>query len=369
MAFIDDTRLFTVLTRHAIYVEAVKSNQAAKFNDTLQQLEQVILKLFSRLKYPTLDALTKAQLNAFVIELKTAQRKIYSVYTQSILDDIAEFMRGDLFVQRGLMAALALPTGEQEPVGAALGDVDADEVLEDDAKKNNLALAWFWRSVGGQAGPLAAASFPASFQATAAGNTVLSSTILNTISPADGQTITGAFANFTAAATLAVINIVKRGYVNGDSKDEIISQIVGSDALRNVDGVLNKTARNAATLTHTVLQQVTSQISEGVQKAFYNFYQWISVMDDRTSAICIHRNLMIYEYGKGPIPPAHYRCRSKIVPTFQDDGFEPPPIDEWLDEDESDVGEYATVVKGKVTIKKSLSVQDFIGKTAEMLRE
>lgn len=369
MAFIDDTRLFTILTRHAIFVEAVKANQAAKFNDTLKQLEEVILKLFSRLKYPTLDALTKAELNAFVLQLKLSQRNVYSVYQQSIIDDIAEFMRGDLFVQRGLMAALALPTGEQEPTGAALGDVDPDEVLEDDAKQNNLALTWFWRSIGGQAGPLAAASFPASFQATAAGNTTLLSTILNTISPADGQTITGAFANFTAAATLAVINIVRRGYVNGDSKQDVINQIVGSDELRNVDGVLNKTAKNAATLTHTVMQQVTSQISEGVQKAFYNFYQWISVMDDRTSAICIHRNLMIYEYGNGPIPPAHYRCRSKIIPSYQDDGFEPPPIDEWLNEDDSDVGEYATVVKGKVTIKKSLTTNDFIGKLAEMLKE
>ena len=368
MAFTDDTRLFTVLTRHAVYVEAVKANQSAKFNDVQKQLEEEITKLFAGLQYTPLDALTKVQLNAFVLALKVTQRRIYSVYTQTILDDIAAFMRGDLFVQRGLVAALALPTGEQEPVGKALGEVEPDDVLEDDDKKNRLALAWFWKSIGGESGPLAASSFPLSFGGTFQGNSSLWSILQAGISPANGLTIPASLATFTGNATLDVVNIVKRAYVNGDSKQEVINQIVGTDAIRKVDGVLNKANRNATTLTHTIIQQITSTISESVQKAFYDYYQWVSVMDDRTSAICIHRNLKIYQYGKGPLPPAHYRCRSKVIPHYTDPEFTPPDLTDWFN-DQKDASIYAAMKGGKVVIKKPLTTSDFVGKLAEMLEE
>ena len=43
-------------------------------------------------------------------------------------------------------------------------------------------------------------------------------------------------------------------------------------------------------------------------------------MDTKTSAICTERNKKVYTYGKGPLPPAHMRCRSSISPFLKDNG-------------------------------------------------
>jgi len=43
-------------------------------------------------------------------------------------------------------------------------------------------------------------------------------------------------------------------------------------------------------------------------------YEWVSTLDSRTSTICRSRDGQKYEFGKGPLPPAHPNCRSAISP-------------------------------------------------------
>lgn len=49
-------------------------------------------------------------------------------------------------------------------------------------------------------------------------------------------------------------------------------------------------------------------------RKFQNKYQWLSVLDSRTSETCRRRHGKIYTFGEAgsPKPPAHYRCRSRI---------------------------------------------------------
>ena len=55
----------------------------------------------------------------------------------------------------------------------------------------------------------------------------------------------------------------------------------------------------------------------------------MSVLDSHTSAICRGRSNNIYVVNEGPLPPAHYRCRSITV--FFTQGMEiPQSYSEWL---------------------------------------
>ena len=46
-------------------------------------------------------------------------------------------------------------------------------------------------------------------------------------------------------------------------------------------------------------------------------YEWVSVLDSRTSLLCMGRDGKVYPFApESPLPPAHYGCRSSIVPVI-----------------------------------------------------
>ena len=57
--------------------------------------------------------------------------------------------------------------------------------------------------------------------------------------------------------------------------------------------------------------------------------KYVATLDGRTSAICRALDGTIHEYGKGPVPPQHFNCRSATVPIidYEGLGIEPPPED------------------------------------------
>jgi SPP1 gp7 family putative phage head morphogenesis protein len=87
--------------------------------------------------------------------------------------------------------------------------------------------------------------------------------------------------------------------------------VVGAGGLGDVS------ERHAATVVRTALNHVSTEArlltlqknSDVVRK-----YEWVSTLDSRTSTICRSRDGQKYEFGKGPLPPAHPNCRSAIAP-------------------------------------------------------
>ena len=56
---------------------------------------------------------------------------------------------------------------------------------------------------------------------------------------------------------------------------------------------------------------------------------WVSVLDARTSDICINLDGSIFAIDEGPRPPAHFNCRSIVVPLFWDDDVTFVSPEEW----------------------------------------
>lgn len=98
---------------------------------------------------------------------------------------------------------------------------------------------------------------------------------------------------------------VKVGFTGGMPTKQIVKQMVG------LGGFADVSERHAATVVRTALNHVSTEArlltlqknSDVVQK-----YEWVSTLDSRTSTICRARDGQKYEFGKGPLPPAHPNC-------------------------------------------------------------
>lgn len=82
--------------------------------------------------------------------------------------------------------------------------------------------------------------------------------------------------------------------------------------------------RNAASINRTLVTGVSTWVREQVWAINNDIdrVQWVSVLDGKTSDICRSRDGKIYPKGEGPRPPAHFRCRSIVIPLLR--GLPPP---------------------------------------------
>ncbi len=121
-------------------------------------------------------------------------------------------------------------------------------------------------------------------------------------------TVEEALATVKAGDISKIKNVIKLGFFEGQNTGEIastIEQILGG-RLQNNSTTLAKTIANHVGVTaKTVIYEAQEDIVG---------YQWVSVMDGKTSDICLERNGKKYYYTDKykPRPPAHYNCRSTI---------------------------------------------------------
>jgi SPP1 gp7 family putative phage head morphogenesis protein len=79
-------------------------------------------------------------------------------------------------------------------------------------------------------------------------------------------------------------------------------------------GLLNKINAQARATTNTITQAASVQANAAVGGLIFGQYEWVSVLDDRTTKICRRLDGKHWVYGRGPLPPAHVGCRSTIKP-------------------------------------------------------
>lgn len=305
---IDNIRLFNVLTRHQVYVEGVKAYQANEFNKVLRELDKEFAILFAALRYKTLDALTKTKMQSFLRELRTIQNRVYSEYTKKLIGELQDFMIADIMVSKIIFATLRKPEGEdEEPVSEDEGEEIFDAVVEDEDRDSLFPPLWF-RSPQKDGTP-----------------NKLWAAILAAPIPANGILPPVFIAGFTAAASATVENIVRKGYANRSSVEDVLREITGTAAKNHRDGAFSKIKNQADAVTATAIQHTTAIAQAGVASVFYGCYRWVSVIDGQTTPICRGRNNRVFRYGAGPLPPAHIRCRSKTIPCDCGDPGEDAP--------------------------------------------
>ena len=119
-----------------------------------------------------------------------------------------------------------------------------------------------------------------------------------------------------------VKNAIQQGFYQGQSTAEIIRRIRGTKGNNFNDGELAKVNRANRTVVRTAVQHMSTQARQLTMSRnddLIKGYQWVSVLDSRTSNQCSALDGRIFDVGDGPLPPIHPNCRSATTPVLSDE--------------------------------------------------
>lgn len=318
MALSDNMRLYDIATRLQIYIEGVKIQQAREFNSVLREISEDLRKNLHRVRYKTLDGLSKSQLNKLIVTLRESQSKIYSAYTLRLVEQLKAFMAADLEVnRRAWVTAFFEMDGEET---AIVSDEDAMAFLIENT--NNVTPLFGIASVTGN-------------------DERMWSQVTNLPISANGLYLLPFIKTFTTSAQVGVENIIRKAWANRLSVEETLSQLIGDgDTIQGTVSQVHRVGVQASAVIHTATAHVAAVVGAAVASAIYGRYTWFSVIDGSTTEICTYRNQRTYRYGEGPIPPAHIRCRSHTAPAaigdIPDESFytwvarQPPQVQDYV---------------------------------------
>ena len=162
-----------------------------------------------------------------------------------------------------------------------------------------------------------------------------------TITLPNGQVVSKAFRGIATSQAERFSQVVRNGLLTGETTPDIAKRLIGSlqfgeqaktvGQLAAAGGQATQVADNQIlTLIRTSINQVANAASQQVYEANQDItqkYRYIATLDTRTSAICRALDGREFDYGKGPMPPQHFNCRSTTVPVinYKQLGFNPPP--------------------------------------------
>lgn len=260
--------LFDIVNRHQIYLEGLKAGQVKTFAPVIRAFDELIRDELSKLSFDQLSNMSKAALTVFVGRFKKALIGIYNPWLTAQLEWFERYLRADTELWVELYSAHRPDKAEEFAA-----------VTEDESNFPPLFAAW-------RNAPLGA-------------NGVLPVVMLtDMVSTHVGQTV----------------NTIRRGYANGWTPAETIAFMRGTSANNNRDGLLNKFNNQAAATLNTIIQAAAAQANGNVARRVWLEYEWVSILDDKTTRICRRLDGKHWPFGKGPLPPAHVGCRSDIKP-------------------------------------------------------
>ena len=172
---------------------------------------------------------------------------------------------------------------------------------------------------------------PQTFSLTAAQGTAI--TLPN------GRVIEKTFQGLAVAQAELFAKTVRNGLLTGESTAKIARRLKGRLRFGQRGSVRQMTQaggestvvanRQVMALVRTSVNQVANAASQQVYEANQDItskYRYTATLDSRTSAICRSLDGKEFAYGKGPVPPQHFNCRSTTVPIidYKALGLTPP---------------------------------------------
>jgi len=146
-----------------------------------------------------------------------------------------------------------------------------------------------------------------------------------------------------------IVQTVRDGVTLRQENPQIINSIRGLNPLHK---------KQAGTLIRTMSNFASVQTRDLVFReniGFFDGYEWVAVLDSRTSLICASRDGTVYPLTddpvKSPKPPAHFSCRSTITPKVKA-GFE--------DRVKKSARRIATGARGKTKVRHTTTYESWL---------
>lgn len=321
--------LFDIFTRQALFIEQVKYNEALLFNDVLAAIDEDFRKNLSKIKYESLSELSKAQVQAFIKVVRASQTVIYSKYQRQILARLQKFTEAvvdqTLIIGGSYLSAIRTADEDSDEfLMVPVGIVKSRNLIEHETKSNGFS-SLIGPSIILAGGGLLAKLWPI---------------IKNGPMPTSGAKPIDYLNTAIAGSMMRVSQAIMTAWVNKQTVEELKTQVLGSKITgqgnpdlpggsksSELTRVRNAMRAVLATITHHVAQTAKTSTNSLIWRG----YDWVSVMDSHTSAVCRFLNNKRFRYGEGPLPPAHPNCRSDTVPAVGESStFTPPSLISWL---------------------------------------
>jgi SPP1 gp7 family putative phage head morphogenesis protein len=118
-----------------------------------------------------------------------------------------------------------------------------------------------------------------------------------------------AFSKFSDAKSKSSQQLILDRMALGDTTQQIAKAL--SSKIKTLDRrqltALVKTATNhASSVARNAVYVQNARLLDG--------YEWLSTLDNKTTLVCGARDGQVYQVGTGPMPPAHFNCRSTTIP-------------------------------------------------------
>ena len=150
----------------------------------------------------------------------------------------------------------------------------------------------------------------------------------------NGEVVEKAFRGIAASQAEFISREIRVGITEGESIPQIAKRLRGrlqfgknqemtakAQALAGGTGI--RLANNQVrTIVRPSVNQVQNMASQAVYMANQDVtkkYEYVAILDARTTALCGSLDGKHFEYGKGPMPPQHFNCRSSTVPVIDDE--------------------------------------------------
>lgn len=269
--------LLDVIIRHQIYVEFFKNENADDGNEAVDWLMTLLSLYLTKLGKTDFSEMTKADVSGFISYGKKNFANNFGKYNKAMLTKIKSFFYADYSMLKSLFGSFTRKSSASAPPTGKL-----------------------WVKLLGQP------------------------------SPGIGEEPKRLVRTFAASGFNSFAKIVKQAFAEKWTIADFLKSLVGTKELKFKDGLALKLKNQLSATIETFISTVTNFLNYSIGKILFDEYQWVSVLDNRTTVICRGRDGNIYRYGSGPIPPAHYRCRSSIVPVFERAIRDMPTFTNWI---------------------------------------
>ena len=256
------SNLLDGVTRHQIFVQRYA---AGREREAAAMIEKLISTVNSRLA-SDLTEFSRGRLEAILFDLEQYSKETLATYTALTVQEAMEFAQYEIgfnerLLGQNISASLTVPAPNQ----------------------------------------VASAMFSSVMQ----------------VEPKRGYTIEQALHMFEGKKSAQIVDTIRSGVILGDTREQISASLMRLKDLEK---------QQAATLTRTITNHVsneTRQIFMQENEDVLEGYEWVSTLDSRTSLICASRDGTVYPFTNDPVrspkPPAHFSCRSTIVPKVKEE--------------------------------------------------
>lgn len=254
-----------LITRHQVFVERYKANEVKAFIERLNALQDSLIAAINLDDNPT-----RRQVRQLLADLRRIESDFYKEYLDDMVGMLGAFGEEEARQESELLGSVYL-TQDFEAKAASIEQVSR-------ALRNN---ALYVQPNGGA---------------------ILLDDLLKKYQKAETDRLNG---------------VILSGYSQSQTTEEIIRRVRGTRANNYKDGIMEINARNAESVVRTAIQHASNTARQATWQQNQDFligYRIVATLDNRTSAICRSLDDKVFQIGKGPVPPFHYRCRTTTAP-------------------------------------------------------